>query len=144
MRRNNACRLAVIGSGAAAIAAAIKAAELGAEVTVIERGLVGGTCVNVGCLPSKILIRAAQVARLRRWSPFDAGLSAAPVTVDRKRLLDQQQVLVEQLRLARYDEVLAGTDGSRLFVVTRASRVPGHSPSRRWEGEDGSSHSIGA
>jgi hypothetical protein len=38
----------------------------GAEVTVIERGVIGGTCVNVGCVPSKILIRATHIAHLRR------------------------------------------------------------------------------
>lgn len=55
-------RIAVIGSGGAAMAAAIKAAQDGAQVTLIERGTIGGTCVNVGCVPSKIMIRAAHVA----------------------------------------------------------------------------------
>src|SRR5512133_795605 len=58
--------IAVIGSGGAAMAAALKAAELGAQVTLIERGTIGGTCVNVGCVPSKIFIRAAHTAHLRR------------------------------------------------------------------------------
>ena len=64
-------RVAIIGSGGGAMAAALKAAELGASVTLIERGVIGGTCVNVGCVPSKILVRAAHVAHLRRSSPFD-------------------------------------------------------------------------
>ncbi|WP_297899559.1 cation transporter, partial [Metallibacterium sp.] len=73
-------RIAVIGSGGAAMAAAIKAAGEGAQVTLIERGTIGGTCVNIGCVPSKIMIRAAHVAQLRRQSPFDAGIpAAAPV-----------------------------------------------------------------
>ena len=49
--------VAVIGSGGAAMAAALKAVEQGANVTLIERGTIGGTCVNVGCVPSKIMIR---------------------------------------------------------------------------------------
>lgn len=92
------------------MAAALKAAERGAAVTLIERGVIGGTCVNVGCVPSKILIRAAHVARTRRHSPFDAGVSAAPVTVNRPALLAQQQARVEELRHAKYEQVLAGND----------------------------------
>jgi mercuric reductase len=68
--------VAVIGSGGAAMAAALKAVEQGARVTLIERGTIGGTCVNVGCVPSKIMIRAAHIAHLRRESPFDGGIAA--------------------------------------------------------------------
>src|SRR5258708_25745383 len=78
-------RVAIIGSGGAAMAAALKSAELGAAVTLIERGVIGGTCVNVGCVPSKIIIRAAHIAHLRRESPFGAGLSAVPAVVGRPR-----------------------------------------------------------
>jgi copper chaperone CopZ len=58
--------IAIIGSGGAAMAAALKAVEQGATVTLIERGTIGGTCVNIGCVPSKIMIRAAHIAHLRR------------------------------------------------------------------------------
>ena len=101
-------RIAVIGSGGAAMAAALKAAEHGAAVTLIERGVIGGTCVNVGCVPSKIFIRAAHVAHLRRESAFDVGITAAMPAVDRERLLAQQQGRGEALRHAKYEAVLAG------------------------------------
>src|SRR5487761_1913317 len=101
-------RIAVIGSGGAAMAAALKAAESGAAVTLIERGVIGGTCVNTGCVPSKIFIRAAHVAHLRRESPFDAGISAAAPVIDRVRLLAQQQARVNELRQAKYEDILAG------------------------------------
>ena len=101
-------RVAVVGSGGGAMAAALKAVELGATVTLVERGVIGGTCVNVGCVPSKILIRAAHIAHARRQSPFDAGLSAVPAIVDRPRLLAQQQGLVDELRHAKYEGILAG------------------------------------
>jgi mercuric reductase len=91
-------RVAIIGTGGAAMAAAITAAESGAQVTIIERGAVGGTCVNTGCVPSKIMLRAAHVAHLRGGSPFDAGLSAARPEVDRKALLAQQRARVAELR----------------------------------------------
>ncbi|PKM33760.1 MAG: mercury(II) reductase [Gammaproteobacteria bacterium HGW-Gammaproteobacteria-12] len=101
--------VAVIGSGGAAMAAALKAVEGGARVTLIERGVIGGTCVNVGCVPSKIMIRAAHVAHLRRESPFDGGLSATTPAVLRDRLLAQQQGRVDELRHAKYENILEST-----------------------------------
>tara|TARA_R100001244_G_scaffold111203_1_gene82207 strand:+ start:14133 stop:15557 length:1425 start_codon:yes stop_codon:yes gene_type:complete len=101
-----ALQITVIGSGAAAMAAALTAVEGGARVTLIERGTIGGTCVNVGCVPSKIMIRAAHVAHLRRESPFDGGLSTTTPAVLRKRLLAQQQGRVDELRHAKYESIL--------------------------------------
>jgi len=100
--------IAVIGSGGAAMAAALKAVEQGAHVTLIERGTIGGTCVNVGCVPSKIMIRAAHVAHLRRESPFDGGMPPTPPTILRERLLVQQQARVDELRHAKYEGILDG------------------------------------
>jgi mercuric reductase len=129
-RDDSRLHVAVIGSGAAAMAAALKAVERGARVTLIERGIIGGTCVNVGCVPSKIMIRAAHVAHLRRASPFDGGLSATPPTVLRERLFAQQQGRVDELRHAKYQGILESTaaitvlrgearflDGHRLHVA---------------------------
>ncbi|MDH1765587.1 mercury(II) reductase [Comamonas aquatica] len=101
-----ALHVAVIGSGAAAMAAALKAVERGARVTLIERGTIGGTCVNIGCVPSKIMIRAAHIAHLRAESPFDEGITAATPAILRKRLLAQQQARVEELRHAKYEGIL--------------------------------------
>jgi mercuric reductase len=55
-------QIAIIGSGSAAFACALRAVEAGAQVTLIELGTLGGTCVNVGCVPSKIMIRGAHLA----------------------------------------------------------------------------------
>ena len=93
-------QVAVIGSGGAAMAAALKAVEQGATVTLIERGTIGGTCVNIGCVPSKIMIRAAHIAHLRRESPFDGGMPPTPPTILRERLLAQEQARVDELRHA--------------------------------------------
>ena len=98
--------IAIIGSGGAAMAAALKAVEQGARVTLIESGTIGGTCVNVGCVPSKIMIRAAHIAHLRRESPFDAGISPASPVIRRDRLLSQQQARVDELRQAKYENIL--------------------------------------
>ena len=100
--------IAIIGSGGAAMAAALKAVEQGASVTLIERGTLGGTCVNVGCVPSKIMIRAAHIAHLRRKSPFDGGIAAGDPAIVRAKLLAQQQARVDELRHAKYVGILDG------------------------------------
>ena len=104
----NGLHIAVIGSGGAAMAAALKAVEQGAQVTLIERGIIGGTCVNIGCVPSKIMIRAAHIAHLRRESPFDGGIAATEPTIQRSKLLAQQQARVEELRHTKYEGILEG------------------------------------
>ena len=98
--------IAVVGTGGSAMAAAITAAERGAKVTLIERGTIGGTCVNIGCVPSKIMIRAAHFAHARKESPFDSGISASVPQINRKRLLAQQQARVEELRAAKYEALI--------------------------------------
>jgi mercuric reductase len=112
--------IAVIGSGGAAMAAALKAVEKGARVTLIERGTMGGTCVNIGCVPSKIMIRAAHIAHLRRESPFDDGIAATLPTIDRRKLLTQQQARVEELRHAKYEGILESHSG--ITVLRGAAR----------------------
>lgn len=112
-------RVAIIGTGSAAFAAAIRAAEEGTEVTVIEAGTIGGTCVNVGCVPSKVFIRAAHVAHLQSDHPFP-GLGKHPARVDRKALVAQQQARVEELRHAKYESILAANP--RISLVRGLAR----------------------
>lgn len=102
----NPLRIAIIGSGGAAMAAAVRAAAEGAKVMLVERGTLGGTCVNVGCVPSKIMIRAAHIAHERTVSPFDGGISASAPSIRRDWLLAQQQARIEELRHAKYRSVL--------------------------------------
>jgi mercuric reductase len=109
-----AIHIAIIGSGSGAFAAAIRAAERGARVTLIERDTLGGTCVNVGCVPSKIMIRAAHVAHLRTSSPFDAGITAQAPRIDRATLLIQQQARVEELRRSKYESIVDGHEAISL------------------------------
>lgn len=103
---SNRLHIAIIGSGAAAMAAALKATDEGAKITLIERGTIGGTCVNVGCVPSKIMIRAAHIAHMRERSPFDTGIQATPPQILREQLLTQQQERVAELRYAKYESIL--------------------------------------
>lgn len=96
--------LAIIGSGGAAFAAAIRATNLGARVVVIERATVGGTCVNVGCVPSKTLLVAAAVFHSSSTQRF-AGLPTVAGEVDLDALVGQKDELVGQLRQAKYIDV---------------------------------------
>ena len=98
--------VAIIGSGSSAFACAIKAAEGGARVSIIEAAeVIGGCCVNVGCVPSKILIRAAQLAQQQRDNPFE-GLANHEPDLDRALLAQQQVSRVEELRFAKYQNIL--------------------------------------
>jgi mercuric reductase len=93
--------LAIIGSGSAAFAAAIAATGHGARVVMVEQGTPGGTCVNVGCVPSKALLRAAEVYHLAGHHPF-AGIETRAGTVDLRALIGQKDELVGALRREKY------------------------------------------
>lgn len=91
----------IIGSGAAAFASAIEARKYGAKVAMIERGTIGGTCVNIGCVPSKTLLRAGEINYLAKNHPF-LGLHTSAGTVDLSALIEQKNELVQDLRQAKY------------------------------------------
>ena len=75
----------IVGSGSGAFAAAIQLASSGKNVTMIERWTLGGTCVNIGCVPSKIFIRQAELAHYAAHGPFP-GLAIPDMTPDLARL----------------------------------------------------------
>ena len=68
--------LVVIGAGSAGFSAAIRASELGARVALVGAGTIGGTCVNIGCVPSKTLIRAAETLHQGKSAARFAGITA--------------------------------------------------------------------
>jgi mercuric reductase len=97
--------LAIVGSGSAAFAAAIRGTDLGARVAVIERGTVGGTCVNIGCIPSKALIAAATARNGAASSRF-AGISTSAAPVDMAALVASKAQLVEATRKQKYEDIV--------------------------------------
>ncbi|GAA1491468.1 mercury(II) reductase [Brachybacterium sacelli] len=95
--------LAVIGSGGAAFAAAIRASNLGKRVVMIERGTVGGTCVNTGCVPSKALLAAAEARHVTLDATRFPGLALPDVgPVDMPVLVAGKDELVRSLRREKY------------------------------------------
>jgi len=97
--------LLILGSGSAAFAAAIKARDLGASVAIVERGTIGGTCVNIGCVPSKALLRPAEWYHRAGHSPF-AGVSTTADDVDMAALVGAKDELVGALRRHKYADLL--------------------------------------
>lgn len=95
----------IIGAGSGAFAAAIRASDLGAKVTLIERGTLGGTCVNVGCVPSKILIRQAHHVYEPMSQPFE-GIESFRPDFSNSRLKRQRESRVLELREEKYARLL--------------------------------------
>jgi mercuric reductase len=106
LAERNRYDLAVIGAGSAAFAVAIKATSLGASVALIEQGTVGGTCVNVGCIPSKHLLAASHVYRSAGDHPFK-GVGTEQTGVDLPGLIATKGEVVHELREEKYIDLAA-------------------------------------
>jgi mercuric reductase len=102
----NGYDLAVIGAGSAGFSAAITAAEQGANVALIGHGLIGGTCVNVGCVPSKTMIRAAEALHGAGAASRFPGLASEANLLDWGRLIGAKDDLVTTLRQKKYIDLL--------------------------------------
>jgi mercury(II) reductase len=103
--------LVVIGAGSAGFSAAIAAADLGARVAVVGSGTIGGTCVNIGCIPSKTLIRAAEQLHNARIAARFAGVTAQAAVVDWQATVRQKNELVTGLRQTKYIDLLPAYSG---------------------------------
>jgi len=97
--------LVAIGSGAAGFAAAIEGRRLGAKVAIVERAIIGGTCVNVGCIPSKALLAAAEELHTAS-RPHQPGIQSEG-SFAWSEVLGGKDALVTSLRSAKYEEVAA-------------------------------------
>ncbi len=98
--------LGVVGAGSAGFSAAITAAEQGARVALIGYGTIGGTCINVGCIPSKAMIRATGAIYHAKDANRFAGITGSARLDNWKALVAQKQRLVDDLRQAKYHDVL--------------------------------------
>ena len=103
--------LIVIGAGSAGFSAAITAADQGAQVALIGSGTIGGTCVNIGCVPSKTLIRAAETLHNARAAARFAGITAEAELTDWRGTVRQKDALVSDLRQAKYVDLLPAYNG---------------------------------
>lgn len=102
--------LIIVGGGAGAFAAAIKANELGAKTLMVNKGLpLGGTCVNVGCVPSKTLLWAGEVMHQAKHHQIP-GLDIEVKDFDFAAVIQNELNLVEKLRSEKYKKVLSSLD----------------------------------
>lgn len=102
--------LIIIGGGAGAFAAAIKANELGAKTLIVNKGLpLGGTCVNIGCVPSKALLWAGEIMHQAKNHGIP-GIDIEVKNFDFPTVVQHELDLVEKLRIEKYDKVLSGLE----------------------------------
>lgn len=122
----NSFDMAVIGAGSAGFSASITAAGAGKRVALIGHGLIGGTCVNVGCVPSKALIRAAEAIHGAKAAKRFPGLSGGAAQVDDwAALMAGKDALVSSLRQKKYADLLPGYEGITYIDEGAARLVPG-------------------
>jgi len=86
--------LIVIGGGTGGYMAAIRASQLGAKVILVEKEVLGGTCLNWGCIPTKALLRGAELVSLVAKSQ-EYGVNVGEVTVDFTRMMARKQQIVQ-------------------------------------------------
>jgi mercuric reductase len=99
--------LVILGSGSTAFAAALAAQELGKTVVMTEERIVGGTCVNRGCLPSKNLIEAARLLHDARH-PRYPGLTPCEMALDVQTLIAQKDAAIHDYRAKKYESLVGG------------------------------------
>ncbi|HEX4570144.1 MAG TPA: dihydrolipoyl dehydrogenase [Dongiaceae bacterium] len=88
--------LVVLGSGPGGYVAAIRAAQLGMKTAIVERDLLGGICLNWGCIPTKALLRTSEIAHLMNHLG-EYGFSAKEVSFDLKKIVERSRKVANQL-----------------------------------------------
>ena len=91
--------MVVIGAGPGGYETAIKAAQVGKKTCIVESAYFGGTCLNVGCIPTKVMIHTADLVSEIKESPAYAvtGIDASAVSVDMKKLQQRKKTVVNTL-----------------------------------------------
>lgn len=102
----------VIGGGSGGYAAAIRACQLGAKVALVEGGTMGGTCVNRGCIPSKIWLRAASVLQQVR-SAGDLGIEVTLGAIDLSAVVNRKNGVSSDIRMGM--EALLQNNGAEVI-----------------------------
>ncbi|WP_062235124.1 dihydrolipoyl dehydrogenase [Fictibacillus sp. FJAT-27399] len=88
--------LVILGGGTGGYVAAIRAAQIGKKVAIVEKGLLGGTCLHKGCIPSKALLRSAEVYSTSKKAA-EYGVSIEGVSLDFNKVQERKQKIVDQL-----------------------------------------------
>jgi len=118
----NPKRVVVIGGGPGGYVAAIRAAQLGARVTLVEKDKIGGTCLNRGCIPTKALLSDAKLLRSFKRSPVFQSLlpeefNPLESMMDRKKRVVQEMVKGVELLLDHLEDILFIINRHNFFSV---------------------------
>jgi len=119
----------VIGAGPAGYVAAIRAAQLGQEVAIVEKEFLGGVCLNVGCIPSKSLLKNAEVANTLRTQGKDFGFSFDNLKLDYGAAVKRSRQVSKRLTkgveyLLKKNQISLFT-GSAIFTSQNTIRISG-------------------
>lgn len=110
--------VAVLGGGNGGYAAALRAVQLGLTVTLIEKGKVGGTCLHVGCIPTKALLHSADLMESFRKAG-DFGVVAEPATVDWPKVISRKEFVVSK----HYKGLTALLKSKKINIVEGKGRL---------------------
>src|SRR5579863_10143947 len=127
---SNAYDVAVIGAGPGGYVAAIRAAQLGAKVAIVEKQYLGGTCLNVGCIPSKAMLHIAEAMQsVSEMSELGINFSQPP-TLDMNKVVAFTEKVVKRMTggigvLMKGNNIdvfdgLGTVDASHTITVTRS------------------------
>ena len=130
-------KIVVLGGGPGGYVAAIRAAQLGAEVTLIEKDKVGGTCLNVGCVPTKALLHAGEMYRQMKHDAADYGVFAKDLSFDWTKVIGKKDAVVKRL--------VGGVSGllkkNKVKVIQGTGKL-GNGKTVTVTGPDGASQSV--
>ncbi|MCL5110026.1 MAG: dihydrolipoyl dehydrogenase [Chloroflexi bacterium] len=107
--------IAIVGSGPGGYVAAIRACQLGAKVAIIEKDRIGGTCLNIGCIPTKALVTSAEVLETARQAKTfgvevgEVGFNFAAIMERKQKVVNQMVSGVAQLLKANKVDIVEGT-----------------------------------
>ncbi|MGR3341778.1 MAG: mercury(II) reductase [Paracoccaceae bacterium] len=117
--------LVVIGAGSAGFSASIVAADAGKRVALVGHGTIGGTCVNVGCVPSKAMIRVAEAVHGGASATRFPGIGPGQHSVDWPAVIAAKDSLVTTLRAKKYSDILPDYENVDYIDDGPATLVPG-------------------
>src|SRR3954451_9504617 len=108
----------VIGSGQAGTPLSIALGEAGRKTAIVESEHVGGTCINVGCTPTKTMVASARIAYLARRSA-DYGVGCGPVTVDLHQVRGRKDAVVDDFRAGVRRQLQSAKNVALIFGEAR-------------------------
>ncbi|MBC7723600.1 MAG: NAD(P)/FAD-dependent oxidoreductase [Burkholderiaceae bacterium] len=117
--------IVIIGAGPAGTAAALRAAELGARVAVAESDRTGGTCVNTGCVPTRVLAKTARIVREAR-AARDWGIGGVDPVIDWTATVAHVRETVDRVRSIKREAVRFADAGIELILEGRARFADPH------------------